>query len=497
MVTAFEGFKLCSCPQMWARTNRFGVGVSMIQLKYRSRFFSILLAGMIALSEPVVMLSNAATSTFDPSKYDTSAEEALSQEITEKQNETNQKLSDSAQKKAAVHNAVDNLQGDASAAKSQLDAATLQLNKLYSKIDKTNDQIESTTASIEELEDQIKEIEKKKKEQYELMKKRVAFSYERSTGQSMFTTFLDSGSVTSFLNRMDYMYAVAAYDKKVMDDFTAMQEEVEEKKQKLVASKEELDSYQDELTATKTELGSIVGTASLVYNEKNGQVMAAKAEESMLDAEIQELQNQMKNLEAQQAAAQAEMARKIAERIAAEEAERQRKAAEEEARRKAEEEAARAAAEANGEEYVPQEYVPNSADNTPSEDLSGPLNATEEDIILLAATIQAEAGNHSYDGKLAVGSVVANRVKSRHFPNSIYGVVSQNMQFEPWRKGIIAKFMANGPNETCMNVAREVVGGARNGSWLFFMTPNWADYYGITGYQTMGGHAFFWRWGAN
>ncbi len=469
----------------------------MIQLKVSKRFFAVILAGAVVASEPTVLLSHAATSTFDPSKYDTSAEEALSKEITEKQLETNQKLTDSAQKKAAAHNAVDTLTNDASAAKGQLDAATLKLNSLYSKIDKTQDQIEDTNSSIKELEDQIKEIEKQKQKQYKLMKKRVAFSYENSTNKSMFSTFLESGTFTSFLNRMDYMYAIAAYDRNVMNDYQKMQDELLEKKEELTASKEELTGYEEELTATRSELGAIVGTASLVYNEKSGQVMAAKAQESMIDAEIEALQNQMKNLEAQQAAAQAEMARKIAERMAAEEAERQRIAAEEEAKRKAEEEAARAAAEANGEEYVPPEYTPNSATNTPSEDLSGPLNATEEDIVLLAATIQAEAGNQSYEGKLAVGSVVANRVKSKYFPNSIYGVVSQNMQFEPWRKGIISKFVQNGPNETCMNVAREVVSGSRNGSWLFFMTPNWADYYGITGYETIGGHAFFWRWGAN
>ncbi|MBQ7677725.1 MAG: cell wall hydrolase [Lachnospiraceae bacterium] len=131
------------------------------------------------------------------------------------------------------------------------------------------------------------------------------------------------------------------------------------------------------------------------------------------------------------------------------------------------------------------------------EDTSGAYAASESEIILLAATIQAEAGNQSYTGKLAVGSVIMNRVKSSKFPNTIYGVITQENQFEPWRKGIVTKFIEAGPNATCIEIARAVCNGSRNGNWLFFMTPKWADHYGITGYTKIGGHAFFYKWGAN
>lgn len=51
------------------------------------------------------------------------------------------------------------------------------------------------------------------------------------------------------------------------------------------------------------------------------------------------------------------------------------------------------------------------------------------DIELLAKVISAEARGESYEGQVAVGAVVLNRVKHPSFPDSISGVVYQNGAF--------------------------------------------------------------------
>ena len=118
--------------------------------------------------------------------------------------------------------------------------------------------------------------------------------------------------------------------------------------------------------------------------------------------------------------------------------------------------------------------------------------------MLLAACIQAEADNQPYAGKLAVGSVIMNRVKSSKFPNTITGVITQNRQFASYSSGMINALIENNRvNSTCLSVAQEVAGGARNGDWLFFMTEAAAQSFGITGYEKIGDHVFFWKWGAN
>ncbi|MCB0390007.1 MAG: cell wall hydrolase [Bdellovibrionales bacterium] len=53
----------------------------------------------------------------------------------------------------------------------------------------------------------------------------------------------------------------------------------------------------------------------------------------------------------------------------------------------------------------------------------------DDDLMCLACNIYHESGNQSLDGKVAVGAVTINRVKSLYYPNSICEVVWQNSQF--------------------------------------------------------------------
>lgn len=71
--------------------------------------------------------------------------------------------------------------------------------------------------------------------------------------------------------------------------------------------------------------------------------------------------------------------------------------------------------------------------------------ASYDDTTLLAALIQCEAGNESYEGQVAVGAVVCNRVRSGGYPSSVYGVVLQSGQFTPAASGIVASVAASGP----------------------------------------------------
>jgi len=61
-----------------------------------------------------------------------------------------------------------------------------------------------------------------------------------------------------------------------------------------------------------------------------------------------------------------------------------------------------------------------------------PIAAGLDERELLARTIQAEAGNQDFDGKLAVASVIANRVKSGKYGKGIKGVILKPGQFSAW-----------------------------------------------------------------
>ncbi|WP_258360829.1 cell wall hydrolase [Moorella sulfitireducens] len=63
--------------------------------------------------------------------------------------------------------------------------------------------------------------------------------------------------------------------------------------------------------------------------------------------------------------------------------------------------------------------------------------AVGDEINLLARLIAAEAGNEPYEGQVAVGAVVLNRVRSPLFPSTISGVIYEPWAFESVANGLI------------------------------------------------------------
>lgn len=89
----------------------------------------------------------------------------------------------------------------------------------------------------------------------------------------------------------------------------------------------------------------------------------------------------------------------------------------------------------------------------------GAVPTSVSDVTLLAALIQAEAGNQPYEGKLAVGAVVMNRVRSGGYPNTIIEVITAPGQFPPATNGTVAAIAARGPSSSCVQAAQAAVAG--------------------------------------
>ena len=89
----------------------------------------------------------------------------------------------------------------------------------------------------------------------------------------------------------------------------------------------------------------------------------------------------------------------------------------------------------------------------------GAIAASADDLTLLAALIQAEAGNQPYEGQVGVGAVVMNRVRSGAYPNSIHAVISAPGQFGPVASGRVSAILAAGPKASCMQAAQAALNG--------------------------------------
>ncbi|WP_405376552.1 SH3 domain-containing protein [Pseudobutyrivibrio sp.] len=83
--------------------------------------------------------------------------------------------------------------------------------------------------------------------------------------------------------------------------------------------------------------------------------------------------------------------------------------------------------------------------------------ASADDITLLAAIIQIEAGSEIYEGQVAVGAVVMNRVYSGSYANSVNGVIFQRGQFATSRMSAV---IAKGPKASCIQAAQEAMAGS-------------------------------------
>ncbi len=124
---------------------------------------------------------------------------------------------------------------------------------------------------------------------------------------------------------------------------------------------------------------------------------------------------------------------------------------------------------------------------SPGRQNAGGIPAGTNDATLLAALIQCEAGSESYEGKLAVGAVVVNRVKSGSYPNTVYDVIFASGQFTPAGSGKLARVIEGGKiSSGCMQAANEALSGVTNvGSATHFRRAGGRD--GIV----IGNHVFW------
>ena len=95
------------------------------------------------------------------------------------------------------------------------------------------------------------------------------------------------------------------------------------------------------------------------------------------------------------------------------------------------------------------------------------VSATQE---LMASLIYCEAGNQPYEGQVAVGDVIMNRVNSGCYPDSIEAVIYQSGQFGPAATGWLNRGRrSKGYSQTALQAAVDALNGSNPiGNCLYF-----------------------------
>ena len=232
----------------------------------------------------------------------------------------------------------------------------------------------------------------------------------------------------------------------------------------------------ENLVETEISNEEAVAANEQVIAERTG--ATASEDEFFAEEEVQQDETAALQAEASEAAQNEIEEVQAAEEAARLEAEAQAKAAAEEAARLEAEAQAKAAAEEAAQLEAEAQQAALAAQTAA---------ISAEELKLLANIIYCEAGSESYVGKVAVGNVIMNRVKSASQPNTITEVVYAKGQFSPVRNGSLQRALSSDKADAaCYQAAIEALAGAQPvGGKLFFRRNN-----GRSG-QVIGHHVFY------
>ena len=333
-----------------------------------------------------------------------------------------------------TNDALQNLHGDRASLQTYLNNLNQELQEATAKLTEIEKIRMEKEESIKAAQEVIVEAKVLQEERYEEMQQRIKFMYETGS-QSYLELFLTADSFADFLNKADYIEMINQYDRQMLDQYAKTEVLISEKEKELREEKETLLVLEQEANANSSVVQDTVKEAGANMKKYMDEIAEKEAQALAYEREIAEAEGDLIALRA-----------------------------------KYKEELALSAQSAQMENRDISDIV---------------FAAGDEDI--MAAIIECEAGGESYTGKVAVGAVVMNRVRSPLFPNTVLEVIMAPKQFSPVGSGRFAIVLARGANESCYQAARDAMAGASPvGNCLFFRTP----IPGLEG-QRIGGHIFY------
>lgn len=355
---------------------------------------------------------------------------------------TGQKLNQAERDKAnaetqldKVQDSIQDLESERVSVQTYLDQLNEELMTVNSKLNEIQQIREEKEQAIADAEVAIKEAKENQVKRYEEMKQRIRFMYEKGS-TSYLELFFEAKSFSDLLNKADYVEKINDYDRQKLAEYQQAQVDIKKQEKELTEDKDSLKMLEAEANEDALAVMSSVRETSQKVSGYREQISAKEEQALAYEQEIAQKEGDIATLT---------------------------------------------------EQYKQEMSISAQSATVVSRDLSD-IVYSSGDIDLMAAIIECEAGGESYTGKVAVGAVVLNRVRSPLFKqNTILEVIMAPKQFSPVGSGRFAMVLARGANESCYQAAADAMAGASPvGNCLFFRTP----IPGLTG-QQIGGHIFY------
>ena len=199
---------------------------------------------------------------------------------------------------------------DLESLKKQLESSKSDLNKYISqidssltdiqtKIDSLNTQISEKENQIEKTQAELEEAEKIQQAQYEAMKKRIKFMYER--GDAIYIELLiEAGSFSEMLNKAEYIERLSSYDRNKLNEYittteliSLTKEALEEEKATLDEAKASREEEQDNLESLLSQKSAELKTVQADISDKEAAIAAYDAEIKAENAAIAALEKEV------------------------------------------------------------------------------------------------------------------------------------------------------------------------------------------------------------
>lgn len=249
---------------------------------------------------------------------------------------------------AAQESKINNLEDQKQTLSAEIDQLDSDLVNIMVEIEILDGELSDKEAQIEQTKADLAVAEENKQKQYEAMKKRIQYLYEKGGDDAWAQMLFQASDFTSLLNQAEYVQQMYDSDRNSLEEFKETVQQVKDLGDQLDSEKAELEEmnqeYQNRQASMQTQLEEKKATSS----DYDAQIAQAQNQVAQYTELIRQQNAEIQKIEEEEKKAAEEAARKAAEeaakKAAAEEA---AKKAQEEANKKAADEAAKKAAEAS------------------------------------------------------------------------------------------------------------------------------------------------------
>ncbi|MCI8945489.1 MAG: hypothetical protein HFI91_00305 [Lachnospiraceae bacterium] len=235
--------------------------------------------------------------------------------------ELKKQLEDTQNQLNAINGQAAGLEGQKDALEEEIDELDGVLVELISSISLLEEEIENKKDQIVQVQEELDAAIIREETQYEAMKKRIKFMYEK--GNSTYAQLLfESKSISDMMNKADYIEKLYAYDRKLLIRYQETRQEVADLKEALEEEKSALEAEEYELKEEEAALEEALEAKRAEADNFEVQIAQIRQSAAAYKALIKQQTAQIKQLEAEEAARRA---KEEAERKAREEAERKKR----------------------------------------------------------------------------------------------------------------------------------------------------------------------------